>query len=133
MKKNIICSLLFVFLISCTSNTILKKPDALIPKDSMVLLLTDLLIAKSARDVKNLNFQRELNYTSIVYENYKIDSTRFLSSNYYYTSVINEYQEIIDKVKTRLEVIKDTLEKSKKIKDSIRKDSLDMILPKRKS
>ena len=46
--KKILPLLIGILLTSCTSNTILKKPVDLIPKDTMVLLLTDLFIAKSA-------------------------------------------------------------------------------------
>ena len=45
---------------SCTSNTILKKPDNLIPEDQMVDLITDLLIAKEAKAVKNENLEQSL-------------------------------------------------------------------------
>ena len=37
--------LVFIFLVSCTSNTIFKEPKDLIPKDTMSLLLQDMMIA----------------------------------------------------------------------------------------
>ena len=107
---------MLIFLVSCTSNTILKKPKDLIPKDSMVLLLTDLYIAKSASSEKNLNNERGINYTSFVYNKYKIDSTRFNSSNFYYTSKLEEYDLIFKEVKEKLLLKKIKIED--KIKDA---------------
>ena len=115
MKKTLLF-LVLIFLVSCTSNTILKKPKDLIPKDSMVLLLTDLYIAKSASSEKNLNNERGINYTSFVYNKYKIDSTRFNSSNFYYTSKLEEYDLIFKEVKEKLLLKKIKIED--KIKDA---------------
>ncbi|MBS9774272.1 MAG: DUF4296 domain-containing protein [Tenacibaculum sp.] len=107
MKKTIF-SLLFIFLVSCTSNTIYKKPKDLIPKDTMILLLTDMYIASSARFTKNKRLERDINYMPLVYENYKIDSLRFKKSNIYYTSKLEVYEEILQKVKNNLQSKIDT-------------------------
>tara|TARA_R110002124_G_scaffold54759_2_gene155462 strand:- start:5775 stop:6095 length:321 start_codon:yes stop_codon:yes gene_type:complete len=90
----------------------LKKPKDLIPKDTMVLLLTDLFIAKSALVEKNIQNQRKINYTPLVYNKYKIDSTRFSSSNFYYTSKLEEYELIYKAVNDNLLAKKDELEKN---------------------
>lgn len=124
IKKVCLILLFIVILTGCTSNTIYKKPKDLIPKDTMVALLSDMLIANSAKDVRNLNLEKELNYTSLIREKYQIDSTRFKSSNLYYTSVIDEYEEIFDEALLRLEALKVELEAAKKIHDSIKRDSL---------
>ncbi len=109
---NKITILTFVlFLASCTSRTILKKPDDIIPKDTMALLLTDLFIAKSAHNKKNLNNERNINYAPLIYTKYKIDSTRFIQSNYYYTSKLEEYNLIFTAVKAQLKEQKEVLEK----------------------
>lgn len=96
--------LLFVsfFLWNCTSNTIIKKPKNLIPKDQMVDLLTDMLLASGAEKINNENNERNVNYFPLVYEKYHIDSTQFKESNYYYTSKIDDYNEILSKVGERL-------------------------------
>lgn len=122
-----------LFLISCTSNTIYKKPENLIPKDSMVSLLTDMYIASSAKNQKNKFLKREKNYVVLVYEKYKIDSTRFDLSNTYYTSKVDEYTEILKRVKSNIDsldvlyrekqLIKDSLNKEK-INESLNKDSI---------
>jgi hypothetical protein len=109
MKKSILFLAILV-LASCTSKTILKKPKDLIPKDTMVMLLTDLYIAKSAFNEKNIHHERKINYTQLVYNIYRIDSTRFKSSNYYYTSVFEEYDLIFKDVKAALSLKKKELE-----------------------
>ncbi len=108
--KKLIFFLGIILLASCNSKTILEKPKDLIPKDTMVLLLTDLYIAKSAYSEKNLNNERKINYTSLVYNKYRIDSTRFISSNYYYTSKLEEYDLIFKEVSAKLTHKKKELE-----------------------
>ena len=110
--KNLIFFLAIISLASCTSKTILEKPKDLIPKDSMVLLLTDLYIAKSAFSDKNINNERKINYTSLVYNKYLIDSSRFINSNYYYTSKLEEYDLIFKEVKAKLMLRKKVLEEN---------------------
>ena len=43
---------------------------------------------------------------SLVFAKYGIDSTQFATSNIYYTSNINEYEEIYEEVQRRLDTIK---------------------------
>jgi hypothetical protein len=112
------------FIFSCTSNTIFEKPKDLIPKDSMSLLIQDMMIASSAKFIKNKNKQTKINYMPFVYEVYNIDSSRFQNSNYYYMTNIDVYEEIFSDAKSTLEKRKKTLSKLKVALDSIKKDSL---------
>lgn len=108
-------------LASCTSNTIYKKPRNLIPKDTMVMLLTDMYVATSAKYVKNKFLQRDIDYTALVYEKYKIDSVRFEQSNFYYNSKIELYNEILKKVKKELELNKNVYKLGVKFEKFINK------------
>jgi uncharacterized protein related to proFAR isomerase len=119
--KKISLLLLFIFLVSCTSNNIVKKPKDLIPKDTMSLLVQDMMIASSAKFVKNINKQKKINYISFVYDKYKIDSVRFQNSNFYYISKIDLYEEIITDAKVKLENKKKFFTKLKATQDSINK------------
>ncbi|WP_373941595.1 DUF4296 domain-containing protein [Polaribacter sejongensis] len=101
--KNLSYFLVSIFLVSCTSNTIFKEPKDLIPRDTMTLLLGDMMIASSAKFVKNKNEQKKVNYMAFIYDKYKIDSLRFQNSNLYYTSKIDLYEEMITDVKKNLE------------------------------
>ena len=125
--KNISSILVFVFLVSCTSNTIFEKPKDLIPKDTMSLLIQEMMIASSAKHVKNKNFERKIEYMSLVYDRFKIDSTRFQTSNLYYMSKIDVYQEIFVNAKVRLEKQKAFYEEINNKKDPIVSDSLKKI------
>lgn len=117
----------FLFLVSCTSNTILEKPKNLIPKDKMADILTDLFLATGAKSVKNSDGKRQLNYMSLVFEKHHIDSTRYKESNYYYTSLIDVNSEILTVVEKRLNKLKDSLHTIEQSMDSIsRKTAIDM-------
>lgn len=124
MKKISYLLFLSLFFIGCTSNTIMKKPDHLIPKNQMVDLLADMLIASGAENIKNNNLQRNVSYYPLVFEKYGIDSTRFKESNYYYTSRIDDYEEILKKVDERLNELKKVYDNEIKLMDSLKRDSL---------
>ena len=94
MKKQIVFVFVVMFLYNCTSNTIYKKPTDLIPKDTMAILIHEMIIAASAKNIKTINLQRKINYFPFVYDRFKIDSTRFMKSSLYYTSRIDDYDEI---------------------------------------
>lgn len=131
---------IFLFLVSCTSNTIFEKPQNLIPSDTMSLLLQEMVIASSAKFMKNKGQQKNINYMPLVYEKFKIDSSRFETSNQYYMSTIDKYQEILEGAKASLESRNEVFKKIKTRLDSLRKDSiriarknqnkLDSVLPK---
>ncbi|AQS94623.1 hypothetical protein BXQ17_11325 [Polaribacter sp. BM10] len=130
--KNASYILIFLVLVSCNSNTIFEKPKDLIPRDTMSLLLQEMMIATSAKFIKNKNSEKNINYMPLVYNKFKIDSTRFDKSNYYYMSKIDLYQKILEDAVENIEA-RNTLFKDLKTKlDSIRKDSLDRIRDKQK-
>ena len=127
MNKKIYIVILSVFFGACTSNTIIKKPKNLIPKEQMVDLLSDMFIANGGDNIKNLNLQRNVNYFPLVFEKHQIDTIRFKESNYYYTSKIDDYDEILGKVNERLKALKQQYDNEIKIIDSIesvKRDSL---------
>ncbi len=124
MKKIIYISFVFILVVSCTSKTIYPKPDDLISKDSMSLLIEDLIIAGSAKNTKNITFRRKINYHPLVFEKYKIDSVRFERSNFYYTSKIDAYEDIFSEVVSSLEKKHSYFFEIKKVKDSIYRDSV---------
>ena len=125
--KKLIYLLFTLFLVSCTSNTILEPPKDLIPKDTMSLLVQEMMIASSAQFIKNKNLQKDINYMPFVYERFKVDSIRFQKSNLYHMSNIDDYIKIFDEAKSILEAKKKILVDYKKLKDSIRIDSLKKI------
>ncbi|NJB82320.1 DUF4296 domain-containing protein [Wenyingzhuangia aestuarii] len=94
---------LFTALVACNSNTIIKKPENLIPKDKMVDILLDTYIAKTARNIKNVNGERTVNYHALIYKEHGTDSLAFNKSLKYYTSDIKQHEEILKLVEAKLE------------------------------
>jgi len=120
MYKIIYITFLSLLLINCTSNTIIKKPDNLIPKNQMVDILTDMFLASGGENIKNIQLQRKVNYFPLVFEKHHIDSTQFKESNFYYVSRIDDYEEILKKVDERLQNLKKLNEEEISILDSIK-------------
>ncbi|NQX81762.1 MAG: DUF4296 domain-containing protein [Flavobacteriaceae bacterium] len=108
--KKIICLLIVVIILSCESNTIYKKPKDLISESVMVDLLVDLYIAKEASVYEKNNNKTIIPYSVLVYNKYKIDVARFDRSNFYYTSEIELYNKIYEKVMSRLESKKSVID-----------------------
>ena len=121
---------MFIFATSCTSRTIYKKPDDIIPKNQMIDLWVDIYIANGTSTVQNKKREKRVNYFPFIYQKYNIDSVRFMKSNIYYTSKIDEYEEMFQKVKKKLLDIKVVLDPLSEgidpnlptyVKDSIRR------------
>ncbi len=120
MKKLTAVILLLILVISCTSNTIYKKPNDLISEDLMVNLIVDMQIANSARNTKNKEGIRKLEYMPLVYEKFGIDSARFARSNFYYSTKIDDYSKLLKKVKAKLENMERDFSEQVEIQDSIK-------------
>jgi hypothetical protein len=114
----------FILASACTSNTIYKKPENLISKKVMVDILTDMYLAEGARSVQNKELERSVDYMPLVYEKYKIDSVRFAESNFYYTTKIDDYEEILKIVDNRLKAMKIKHDLMVKKEDSIRESKI---------
>ena len=125
--KNCCLFLCISLLTSCTSNTIFKEPKDLIPRDSMSLLIQEMMVASAAKNMKNINLEKKISYMPFVYDAFKIDSVRFKNSNFYYMSKIDLYQEIFTDAKNTLEKKKEALSNLKNKLDSIKRDSLQFI------
>lgn len=121
----VIITLLFIY--GCTSNTIYKKPDDLIPEDQMIDLLADIYIANAGLNMPNKADVRNIQYLPLVYYKYHIDSTRFKSSNYYYMTRIKDYKIISQSVVDKLEVLRKTHQLALKRTDSLLKIKTDSI------
>ncbi len=112
--------MLCLFLISCTSNTILEEPDDLIPQDKMEDILVDMFIGAIGDKVPNMFDEKNNKCFNVIYRKYQIDSTQFKKSNFYYTSQIDAYDVILKNVKKKLEHKRDSVRQIIKVNDSIR-------------
>jgi len=132
MNRVLYIAFLSFLFINCTSNTIIKKPSNLISKDVMVDLLTDMYLANGATNIKSLKLERNQNYFPLVFEKYKIDSTQFKESNFYYTSKIDDYDEILKRVDVRLKALRKQYEDERKVQDSIKREKKEPKIKKKK-
>ena len=121
MKPIFYVFFLVVFIGSCTSNTIYKKPNDLIPKKEMIDIMTDIYIANASYIMKNKNQERQRNYMSLIYTEYGVDSARFSRSNLYYLSRIDEYEKMHQKVLERIHNLRLEKENEFRTVDSIKR------------
>ncbi|MGK0308327.1 MAG: hypothetical protein ACI8RP_001287 [Urechidicola sp.] len=119
MKQFVYIFLISVFTLSCTSNTIYKKPENLIPRDEMVEILVDMQLALGAKSIKNIDGNKSVEYMHLVYEKHKIDSARFAESNFYYMTNIDEFNKVLRKTKSKIQAMKKEYEDIRKKQDSV--------------
>lgn len=127
--------LLIVLIISCKNNSINKpkKPDNLIPKDTMVEILYDISLVSSAKGVnKKLLENKGLIPEDYIYKKHNIDSLQFALSNEYYAFNLDTYEDIYNSVKLKLEKDKNHFQAIIKAKQK-EKDSLNKIKRKQDS
>lgn len=127
MKKIIILlATVFVF-ISC-KDEVIKKPNRLIEKETMVNIMYDLSVLDGIKYQNPSSLDSfKINPKKYIYNKYKIDSVQFAQSNIYYASNYEEYSGIIDEINSRLTkkksevaaVIKADAKKKKSVKKPI--------------
>lgn len=128
MKKISVLMILSFLIIACTDKEKLKKPDNLISKENMELILYDLYIINAAKGVnKKILESKGLVPETYVLNKHKIDSLQFAESNSYYAFDNEEYRGIIEKVKARLEKEKKEFEALEKIEGQEAKRKRDSI------
>jgi hypothetical protein len=138
-KRFIIYIGAFLLMVSCYNFNKPEKPNNLLSKKDMINIIMDLKLLASANGSNQILLKNKGIYSeAYVYEKYKIDSLTFALSNDYYAYYVEDYDEIYNKVKDSLEVLKKfyddvlLIEAAEiKKKDSLNnikfKDSLDLI------
>lgn len=109
MRGLMILFLIIITFLACESKVDYQKPEKFIPKEQMIELLLDMHMAVGSSNLQNLKLEKNRNYMSLVYEKYGVDSTQFKLNNIYYTSNIDEYEEIFEAVEQRLDKLKDSI------------------------
>ncbi len=101
----------------------MEKPENLIQKEKMVLILYDLAILNAAKSAYTSSFEDDkIETMEFLYRKYGIDSVQFSQSDLYYASIPLEYQAIYEKVDALLEKKQKMLEEENEQRtDSIRK------------
>lgn len=118
--KKIYVFLLIIGFFSCAEK-LLEKPENLIPKEKMVLILNDLAVVNAAK-VTNAQIlvQHKIEPTEYIFTKYGIDSVQFVESDRYYASIPEEHEEIYLAVEAKLETEKNRIGARKKKNDSIK-------------
>ena len=117
IKKLLLLSICLLLISSCYTihdNTTVYKPDNLIEKDTIILILADVEVAESAlRQKQNLGHEigeaREAYYHAI-FTQYEISREQFDSSMAYYKQDLEAINDIYEDVLTRLSVIESEIE-----------------------
>ena len=122
MKRIFYSIFLVLFLWSCTSRTIYKKPENLIGKEQMIQIWTDIYIATAASSHKTIRLEKNKNYMPMVLKKHKIDSIQFSDSNLYYTSRIDEYEKMFEEVQKRLKEIKESYDRDTELDSILRRN-----------
>lgn len=119
MRKYLII-LTSLAVVSCTEKLI-EKPDNLIPRDKMVVILKDMAILNAARTTNTLVLREHgIEPTQHLFEKYDIDSTIFVESDRYYASRPLEYVSIYEEIEASLTKQKEAMDETKKINDSLK-------------
>ena len=105
MKMKIIYYILLLVLIvsSCQNLEKTSKPDTLIARDKMIQILTDIAFVKSAKSSYKKVFDKEkIDPKAYILKKHNIDSAVFAENNRWYTSQMDRYEDIFNKVKNNL-------------------------------
>ncbi|MEX0312626.1 MAG: DUF4296 domain-containing protein [Allomuricauda sp.] len=120
--KRAILVFLGILMFSCNEKVV-EKPDNLIPKEKMVLVLHDLALLNATRATyKTALEQNDIKVMEFLFEKHGIDSVQFAQSDLYYASIPLEYQSIYEKVEAILEKKSSDLERyTQRRNDSMRR------------
>lgn len=119
--KKIGAFILLVTFFACNEKLV-EKPENLIPKDKMVMILKEMAIINASKNT-NIDLLRDnkIDPTTYVFNKFKIDSAQFVLSDKYYAAIPLEYESIYKEVDTLLNIDKVRLQNLKKEKDSLKR------------
>ena len=122
--KQIVSLLVILCLFSSCKDEVVKKPDHLIEKGTMMDIIYDLSILEAIKNSGGSTLENyKTNPKEYIYKKYKIDSTQFAQNNIYYSANYEEYKDMFNQVAKRMEdkkVISDSLSKIQIKRDSIK-------------
>lgn len=116
--------ILFVFT-ACADIHEVDKPDDFYGEDKMVRIMTDLYLIESTITTNRKSFtDLQVDPSQFIYKKYDTDSLTFSNNFTYYTDQQLRYDDLLEKVKQRLEIIKDTVDLQLKEVQKIKKKKL---------
>lgn len=124
--------IVFVF-VSC-KDEVVKKPNRLIEKETMVNIMYDLSVLDAIKYQNPASLDTfKINPTQYIYKKYKIDSLQFARSNVYYASNYKDYSDVVDQINARLTKNKASITALIKAEAKKKKAIKKPILPKSKA
>lgn len=122
LKKILLFLVVLSMLFSCKKELV-KTPNRLIEKDKMVNIMYDLTLLEAIKIQNPSSLDSfKINSNDYIFKKYKIDSLQFAQNNVYYAADYKEYKKMFEKIKSRLDKNKISVEKL--IKDNKKKEDL---------
>lgn len=110
MRNIVISFIAIIYLFSC-SNKSAKKPDNLIPLETMEEVIYDVYMLNAIKiSNKKLLQNEEVSFKKEIFEKYNIDSLQFAKSNDFYAADFETYKALIERIKKRMDSNKKALE-----------------------
>lgn len=124
--KSLMFLFLLVFVISCDKDQQSNSNGVTVPEDTLIDILTDIHLADAYMSVKRterIPFERKDLYESILKE-YSISRSRFDSTINYYTTHVDRYELLYEKVMMNLSALEadasaELQKKKQDVKDSL--------------
>ena len=124
IKKILLFLVVLSILFSCKKELV-KTPNHLIEKEKMVNIMYDLALLEAIKIQNPSSLDSfKINSNEYIFKKYKIDSLQFAQNNIYYAADYKEYKKMFEKIKSRLDKNKISVEnviKEKKKKDILLK------------
>ncbi|KQC32619.1 hypothetical protein AAU57_04220 [Nonlabens sp. YIK11] len=110
MRKLLTCSILF-WLAGCQNIEKSPKPDDFYGDDKMIEIMTDLYLMEASMTTNRVTFtDLKVLPHEFIYDKYETDSLTFAENLEYYTDRNDKYLELMEQVKTKMEVLRDTID-----------------------
>lgn len=122
IKKILLFLVVLSMLFSCKKELV-KTPNRIIEKDKMVDIMYDLALLEAIKIQNPSSLDSfKINSNDYIFKKYKIDSLQFAQNNIYYAADYKEYKKMFEKIKSRLDKNKISVEKL--INDNKKKEDL---------
>ena len=116
IKKILLFLVVLSMFFSCKKELV-KTPNHLIEKDKMVNIMYDLALLEAIKTQNPSSLDSfKINSNEYIFKKYKIDSLQFAQNNIYYAADYKEYKIMFEKIKSRLDKNKISVEKLIKVK-----------------
>lgn len=130
MRNLSVILFLGILIFGCEPRLKPEKPQNLIPKDKMTMVLYDMFVINSAKGINRLKLEKNgINPERYILTKHSIDSVQFAKSNDYYAHDLEVYDEIIEAVKQKITSNKENFEalekkdvpSKRRVKDSLKR------------